>query len=211
MLSNIPNQNISNSQLDLINKIIQKEISKTYLDIKDEMKKKILDYENRTLIYLNELDNKTNELNEKYTHLFEQVNILNLKTEKTEQTENKFSQVQLLLAQHDIRINNLIKDLTDSCFKYDKLFLNNLQVPGEIGDCCKWKNVKEFLIFSIKQFSILEDYMLKNQMNFKSHKDKLDLISGKLNNQVDNFLKTCFDYTTNKIEEEKKNLIFQIE
>ena len=52
MLSNIPNQNISNSQLDLINKIIQKEISKTYLDIKDEMKKKILDYENRTLIYL---------------------------------------------------------------------------------------------------------------------------------------------------------------
>ena len=55
MLSNIPNQNISKSQLDLINKIIQKEISKTYLDIKDEMKKKILDYENRTLIYLNEL------------------------------------------------------------------------------------------------------------------------------------------------------------
>ena len=211
MSSDIPNQFLSNNQIDIINKIIQKEISKNYLDIKDDINKKIIDYDNKIINYLNELDIKYNELNEKYSHLFEQISILNLKTEKTEQTENKFSQFQFLLAQHDIRINNLIKDLTDSCFKYDKLFLNNLQVPGEIGDCCKWKNVKEFLMFSIKQFSIFQDYMSKNHMDFKSHKDKLDLISGKLNNQVDNFLKTCFEYTTNKIEELKKNLIFQIE
>ena len=211
MSSNIPIQSISKAQIDLINKIIQKEISKNYIDIKEDLNKKFLDYDNRIENYLNELNNKNHELNEKYSKLFEQVNILNLKSEKTEQTENKFSQFQFLLAQHDIRINNLIKDLNDSCFKYDKLFLNNLQVPGEIGDCCKWKNVKEFLIFSIKQFSVFEDYMAKNQMNFKSHKDKLDLISGKLNNQVDNFLKTCFEYTTDKIEEVKKNLMFQIE
>ena len=48
-----------------------------------------------------------------------------------------------LLTYHDVRINNLFKDLSNACFKYVQIFLNNLVIPGKIGDSCKNKNLKE--------------------------------------------------------------------
>jgi len=205
------NQIFSQLQKDFIYKILYKELTREVLNIKDDISKKFFDYDNKMMNYVNELENKIVNLNEKWNRLFEDTNTIKVKIEKTEYLENKMLDFQNLIGQHDIRINNLIKDLNDACFKYDKMFLNNLQVPGQIGDCCKWKNLKEYLIYTMKEFNLLDAYKQKNQMNFQSYKDKLDLITGKLNNQVDNFLKTSFEYTTNKIEDIKKELNFQIE
>ena len=205
------NQIFSQLQKDFIYKILYKELTREVLNIKDDISKKFFDYDNKMMNYVNELENKIVNLNEKWNRLFEDTNTIKVKIEKTEYLENKMLDFQNLIGQHDIRINNLIKDLNDACFKYDKMFLNNLQVPGQIGDCCKWKNLKEYLIYTMKEFNLLDAYKQKNQMNFQSYKDKLDLITGKLNNQVDNFLKTSFEYTTNKIEDIKKELNFQLD
>ena len=202
------NQLLSQAQKDLIYKILHKELTREVLNIKDDISKKFFDYDNKMINYVSEIENKMENLNEKWNRLFEEINVVKVKNEKSEQLETKINDFQLLIAQHDVRINNLMKDLSDACFKYDKMFLNNLQVPGQIGDCCKWKNLKEYLIYKKKEFNLLDAYKQKNQMNFQSYKDKLDLITGKLNNQVDNFLKTSFEYTSSKIEEIKKELIF---
>ena len=205
------NQTFSQLQKDFIYKILYKELTREVLNLKDDISKKFFDYDNKMLNYVNELENKISNLNEKWNRLFEDINTIKVKNEKTEYLENKMLDFQNLIGQHDIRINNLIKDLNDACYKYDKMFLNNLQVPGQIGDCCKWKNLKEYLMYTMKEFNLLDAYKQKNQMNFQSYKDKLDLITGKLNNQVDNFLKTSFEYTTNKIEDIKKELNFQLD
>ncbi len=205
------NQLLSQAQKDLIYKILHKELTREVLNIKDDISKKFFDYDNKMINYVSEMGNKMENLNEKWNRLFEEINIVKVKNEKSEQLETKINDFQLLIAQHDVRINNLMKDLNDACFKYDKMFLNNLQVPGQIGDCCKWKNLKEYLMYTMKEFSLLDAYKQKNQMSFQSYKDKLNLITGKLNNQVDNFLKTSFEYTTNKIEDIKKELNFQLD
>ncbi len=205
------NTTFSQLQKDFIYKILYKELTREVLNLKDDISKKFFDYDNKMINYVNELENKISNLNEKWNRLFEDINTMKVKNEKTEYLENKMIDFQNLIGQHDIRINNLIKDLNDACYKYDKMFLNNLQVPGQIGDCCKWKNLKEYLMYTMKEFNLLDAYKQKNQMNFQSYKDKLDLITGKLNNQVDNFLKTSFEYTTNKIEDIKKELNFQLD
>ncbi len=49
------------------------------------------------------------------------------------------------LVTHDVVINNLETDLKKACAKYDKHYLDNLIVPGTIGDFCKYKNLKEYI------------------------------------------------------------------
>jgi hypothetical protein len=205
------NTDFTQSQKDFINKTIHKELTKQVLSIKDDISKKFYDYDNKMVNYLNELDSKINLMNEKYLYLLEEIKKINIEEEKINSYDNKLSNLQFLIAQHDIRINNLIKDLNDACYKYDIIFLNNLQVPGQIGDCCKFKNLKEYLLYTMKEFSLIASYKEKNQMNLNSYKQKLDSITVKLNSQVDNFLKTSFQYTISKIDEVKKDLKNQID
>ena len=205
------NTDFNQSQKDFINKTIHKELTKQVLSIKDDISKKFYDYDNKMVNYLNELDSKINLMNEKYLYLLEEIKKINIEEEKINSYDNKLSNLQFLIAQHDIRINNLIKDLNDACYKYDIIFLNNLQVPGQIGDCCKFKNLKEYLLYTMKEFSLIASYKEKNQMNLNSYKQKLDSITVKLNSQVDNFLKTSFQYTISKVDDVKKDLKNQID
>jgi hypothetical protein len=46
---------------------------------------------------------------------------------------------------HELRINNTQKSLTGACYKYDKIFLENLTIPGTIGEFCRFKNVNEYI------------------------------------------------------------------
>jgi len=44
--------------------------------------------------------------------------------------------------------NNYIKlqeDYNKSCNKYDKIYIDNLDVPGIVGDYCKYKNLREYI------------------------------------------------------------------
>jgi len=45
----------------------------------------------------------------------------------------------------DIRINNLQKELSKSIEKYDKIFVENLIIPGTIGDYCKYKTLRDYI------------------------------------------------------------------
>ncbi len=45
----------------------------------------------------------------------------------------------------DIKLGSLQKEFSNACYKYDKIFLDNLHVPGTIGDYCKYKNLREYI------------------------------------------------------------------
>jgi len=45
----------------------------------------------------------------------------------------------------DIKLGGLQKDFSNACYKYDKIYLDNLNVPGTIGDYCKYKNMREYI------------------------------------------------------------------
>jgi hypothetical protein len=46
---------------------------------------------------------------------------------------------------YELRINNVTKSLKDACYKYDKIYLDNLCIPGVIGEFCRFKTVKDYL------------------------------------------------------------------
>ena len=46
---------------------------------------------------------------------------------------------------YELRIGNITKGLKDACYKYDKIYLDNLCIPGVIGEFCRFKTVKDYL------------------------------------------------------------------
>ena len=114
------------------------------------------------------------------------------------------------LISHEIRLNNLREDYNKSVQKYDKIYLDNLELPGYIGKYAKYKNCQVFFDDVIKELNKLNSYREKNIIDLKAYKDKLELIIKTFNNLVDNNNKSQIKYINEmneKNNKECKNLI----
>lgn len=78
------------------------------------------------------------------------------------------------LITHEIRINNLSTDFIKSTQKYDKIYLDNLELPGYIGKFAKYKNCQVFFESIIRELEKINQYKEKNNIDIKAYKDKLD-------------------------------------
>jgi len=53
----------------------------------------------------------------------------------------------------ELKTGNLEKELSNACNKYDRHYLDNMVLPGTIGDYCKYKNLKEYLEVYLSYFA----------------------------------------------------------
>ncbi len=55
---------------------------------------------------------------------------------------------------HSCKLDNISKDLNEACNKYDKFFIENLSLPGIIGEGSKYKNMRDYIdvIYILKLF-----------------------------------------------------------
>ena len=109
------------------------------------------------------------------------------------------------LTSHEIRINNQRSDYTKSCQKYDQIYLDNLVLPGWIGECCKYKTCKNFFDDVITQLGKLNQFKEKNTLDLKTYKDKLETIIKNFNLIVDNNNKANMKYSKEIGEITEKN------
>ena len=108
------------------------------------------------------------------------------------------------LVSHEIRLTNLNKELQKAINKYDKIYLDNLVLPGYIGECCKFKNAKEFFDDTITQLSLLNTFKEKQILDLKKYKDRLETIIHNFNLQVENNTKANMKYTNETCERNEK-------
>ena len=126
------------------------------LKFKEEILSKLKENENKMSDFQrqtkNELDKKIKGFEKKNDEFGLRVSdIQNITISQKEKIDKiadlqKFQQnTDEYLFTQDLRINNLQKDLSNACSIYDKHYLDNLILPGTIGDYCKYKNLKEYL------------------------------------------------------------------
>ena len=96
--------------------------------------------------------------------------------------QKKFSEN---LMTYDIRLTNISKELNAACFKYDKIIIDNLVIPGQVGEYCKFKSMKEYIIYLSDQISLLNAFKDKTVYDIKNHKEKIDKNFAFLNNKID--------------------------
>ena len=118
----------------------------------------------KTLI--NKYKNDTNIFLSKDDFQEEKKDIIN-KTTNKKMFDEKFTAI-------DIQISAIRKDMSESNFKYDKIFIDQLTLPGIIGNKCKYKSIKDYIKQNIDDMSNVSTMNLKSMSDLKSTKGKLE-------------------------------------
>ena len=93
--------------------------------------------------------------------------IINLDN-KVKELTNKIEELKTI---NNTKISNFERNLSNACFKYDKIFLNNISSPGLIGDGCPYPTMRAFLEHSnnkIKEFMSSKE---KFGLDFQKYQD----------------------------------------
>ena len=126
---------------------------------------------NQKMLMINE---KMDSMSSEYKHLTSNLSEYKFKLDKVDQFSSFQNKANDLLTTHDIRINSMMSELSSAKIKYDKIFIDNLTVPGYIGEYSQYKTLREYLSVNISQVSSLVTYKDKMDLDLKQYKDKLE-------------------------------------
>ena len=191
---------ISYKELIFFKEEIYKTIKEFEKKIKNETNISLNDFEKRIIEgekTIEKFDNKFNiyakkdELEEKK---------LELKTEINKKLQKQIDNI----TSSNIQISAIRNDLSNACFKYDKIFLDNLTIKGFIGDGCKYKNIKEYILQNKEELSKFDSINQKVLIDLKSFKSKTDSIIKEFGLQLETLRNSFGEYINMQIEKYDK-------
>ena len=99
------------------------------------------------------MDTKLNDVIcklERYSERLNQIEIIANKdkviTDGVHDLQTWKNEARQQISYHDVKLIGISRDLKDAIAKYDKIYLDNLFLPGVIGEHnCKFKNMREFI------------------------------------------------------------------
>ncbi len=147
-------------------------------ELENKIEKKIKDEKEIRTKEINEINSQLkilNEINERFTNSFADIAV---KLDKLKELETFKNKTESQIITHEIRINNTMKDLSDSKIKYDKIFIDNLLVPGFIGQKSQYKTMGDYIYSNIINVSGL-----------MTSKDQMKRELGEIRKRYDNFSK----------------------
>ena len=151
-------------------------------------------YQDKIELMNSQFDTQIKNLSENSTHLIKTQAQINSKLEKIPDYEISINKLNDQIITHEIRIKNLSDDFLKATQKYDKIYLDNLELPGYIGPYAKFKNCKTFFDYVIREFNKINQYKEKNIMDVKAYKEKLENIIKSINLLIKNNNDAQFQY-----------------
>ena len=146
----------------------------------------------------------TKRISNNYSDILSSQAEINNRLDKLNNYESFSTKTNDQLISHEIRINNLREDFHKSVQKYDKIYLDNLELPGYIGKYAKYKNCQVFFDDVIKELNKLNSYKEKNTLDLKAYKEKLESNIKTFNALVDNNNKSQIKYINDMFEKNYK-------
>ena len=102
---------------------------------------------------------------------------------------------------NDLHINNCQKDLNDAIFKYDRAILNNLLIPGLVGQGCKFLNFRDYMADIQGQINNAFSKLDLNGNNIYKNKKSLEDEINKANTKIKNLEYDSKQFTFEKFLE----------
>ena len=157
------------------------------------------------------LDNLSDVMQKNFNKILTTQTENNSKLDKLKTYDAFVNKANDKLISHEIRINCLREDLTKTSQKYDKIYLENLEVPGYIGRCSKYPNCKYFFTEVIKEMDKFNTFREKNIIDLCTYKERLENIIKMFQTLVDNNNDSQIKYITKLNDKTNKNLLETIE
>ena len=156
-----------------------KERDKIYLD-------KLIEYKTKTEKIKNDFYSTNKITNSKFSTIIDNQAQMTSRLDQLNNYESFVSKTNDKLISHEVRITNMREDFSIATQKYDKIYLDNLELPGYIGRCAKYKNCQMFFLEVIRDLAKLNKYREKNIIDLKMYKEKLETIISSMNSILDN-------------------------
>ena len=122
----------------------------------------------------NNFSSVTNSINSNYKDIISSHANINIKLDKINSFESFINKTNDKLISHELRLNNLSKDFSNTQQKYDKIYLDNLELPGFIGKYSKFKNCKLFFEYIITELNSISKFKEKYILDFNTYKEKIE-------------------------------------
>ncbi len=159
--------------------LLLKERDKLYLS-------KLYEYKSKTEKIKTDFDSVNKIINTKFSNIIDMQAKMNSRLDQLNNYETFVAKTNDKITSHEIRLTNMREDFSKATQKYDKIYLDNLELPGYIGHCAKYKNCKNFFLDVIKDLATLNKYREKNIIDLKMYKEKLETIISSMNSILDN-------------------------
>ena len=100
---------------------------------------------------------------------------------------------------HQIKIEEIRKDIDNITYKYDKIYIDNFKFPGLVGDKeSRFKNFKEYVFFLIDSIDNLKSSKIYQDNLMKQLESKFNENIKYFVKQIQNSEKICKQYTDNQ-------------
>ena len=161
---------------------------------------KLNEYKIKTEKVKSDFDSEYKIIKTKFSNIIDVQAKMNSRLDQLNNYETFVTKTNEKITSHEIRLTNIREDFSKATQKYDKIYLDNLELPGYIGHCAKYKNCKNFFLDVIKDLATLNKYREKNIIDLKMYKDKLETIISSMNSLLDNNNKSQLKYI-NEVKE----------
>jgi len=177
---------------------LKNELLKSNKELEKRLKSEIENYTNEFAQNILLFNEKIKTMHENNTEVMSSLPNINLKISKIDGLEKFGVRADNKLSSHELRITTILKEIEKIKTKYDKMFLDNLLIPGHIGVSCRFPNLAEYLLSNIDEVSLLKLETEKLKRDTKNLKNKQDYNIKQIVNLVDGSVKRCNEYTDNK-------------
>ena len=151
-----------------------------------------------------DLNDNYSKINKKIDHIMTIIESPEKKMKIEDQLNSLKKRVDDITFTNKVKMAAIEKTITDITFKYDKIFIDNLTVPGIIGTACPFKNLSSFMDYSFKRIKELLNEKDKQNSDLKSYKEKLEIIIASFNKQVQNIDNQFGEYCSNSLKRYEK-------
>ena len=138
--------------------------------------------------------------------------------EKIESLDKISSKLNDGILAHEIRISKNIDDINALRTKYDKIIIDNLLLPGQIGPSCQFKNLSQYIKNNIYDMTRMKadneiiknignELRMKHENNTKNITDLINNSVTRSNQYTDSRLNDCIFVLENKLKEMNEKLM----
>ena len=138
--------------------------------------------------------------------------------EKLESLDQLSTKLNDGILAHEIRISKNISDINALRTKYDKIVLDNLLLPGQIGPSCQFKNLSQYLKNNIYDMTRMKadnetiknignELKIRHETNTKNITDLINNSVTRSNQYTDSRLNDCIVVLENKLKEMNEKLM----
>ena len=180
-------------------KYMQKNITDKFNNINIILKEKLESYDVKLDLYNEKISQLSNLISEDK----------NLKENVSKLMSSK-SKFESNILTHDIKLDNIEKDYNNKINIINSILSDSVIYPNVIGGISKFKNFHDFIDYVLAHISKINTYKDKNTLDLNSYKNKIEILTERLQFQLDNIIKSSNEFTTksvNQCEEKINNLL----